>query len=39
VTYIQTALRREVIERAGNRCAYCQLRAELTFFPMRWITL
>ncbi|MET0648668.1 MAG: HNH endonuclease signature motif containing protein [Pyrinomonadaceae bacterium] len=33
MTYIPTALRREVIERAGNRCEYCQLRAELAFFP------
>jgi 5-methylcytosine-specific restriction endonuclease McrA len=33
VTYIPTALRREVIERAGNRCEYCQLPAEVAFFP------
>ena len=33
MTYIPTALRREVIERAGNRCEYCLLPAELAFFP------
>jgi HNH endonuclease len=33
VTYVPTALRREVIERAGNRCEYCLLRAEVAFFP------
>jgi HNH endonuclease len=33
VTYIPTALRREVIERAGNRCEYCLLPAEIAFFP------
>jgi HNH endonuclease len=33
VTYIPTALRREVIERAGNRCEYCLLPAESAFFP------
>jgi 5-methylcytosine-specific restriction endonuclease McrA len=33
VTYIPTALRREVIERAGNRCEYCLLPAEVAFFP------
>lgn len=33
MTYVPTALRREVIERAGNRCEYCLLRAEVAFFP------
>ena len=33
MTYIPTALRREVIERAGNRCEYCLIRAEVAFFP------
>jgi 5-methylcytosine-specific restriction endonuclease McrA len=33
VTYVPTALRREVSERAGNRCEYCLLPAELAFFP------
>jgi 5-methylcytosine-specific restriction endonuclease McrA len=33
MTYIPTALRREVIERAGNRCEYCLLPAEVAFFP------
>jgi hypothetical protein len=33
VTYVPTALRREVIERAGNRCEYCLLSAEVAFFP------
>jgi hypothetical protein len=33
VTYIQTALRREVIERAQNRCEYCLLPADMAFFP------
>jgi hypothetical protein len=33
VTYVPSALRREVIERAGNRCEYCQLRDELAFYP------
>lgn len=33
MTYIPTALRREVIERAGNRCEYCLLPAEIAFFP------
>jgi hypothetical protein len=33
VTYIQTALRREVIERAQNRCEYCLLPADVAFFP------
>jgi hypothetical protein len=33
VTYIPAALRREVAERAGNRCEYCLLPAEVAFFP------
>ena len=33
MTYIQTALRREVIERARNRCEYCLLPADMAFFP------
>jgi HNH endonuclease len=33
VTYIPTALRREVIERAGNHCEYCMLPAGVAFFP------
>lgn len=33
MTYIPTTLRRQVIERAGNRCEYCLLPAEVVFFP------
>jgi hypothetical protein len=33
VTYVLVALRREVIERAGNRCEYCQLPAQVAFYP------
>lgn len=33
MTYVPTALRREVIERAGNRCEYCGLLAEVAFYP------
>lgn len=33
MTYIPAALRRDVIERAGNRCEYCQLPAGVAFFP------
>ena len=33
MTYIPTALRREVIERVGNRCEYYRLPAEVAFFP------
>lgn len=33
MTYIPTTLRREVVERAGNRCEYCLLSAEVAFFP------
>lgn len=32
MTYIPTALRRQVIERAGNHCEYCLLSAEVAFF-------
>ncbi len=32
MTYIPTTLRRQVIERAGNRCEYCLLPAEVAFF-------
>lgn len=33
MTYISAALRREVVERAGNRCEYCLLPAEVAFYP------
>ena len=33
MTYVPAALRREVIERAGNRCEYCRLPAEIAFYP------
>lgn len=33
MTYIPTMLRRQVIERAQNRCEYCLLPAEVAFFP------
>lgn len=33
MTYVPTALRREVVERAGNRCEYCLLAAEVAFYP------
>lgn len=33
MTYIPTTLRRQVIERAGNRCEYCLLRSGVAFFP------
>jgi hypothetical protein len=33
VTYIPTALRREVVERARNRCEYCLIPTEVAFFP------
>jgi 5-methylcytosine-specific restriction endonuclease McrA len=33
VTYVPTALRREVIKRAANRCEYCLLPAEIAFYP------
>ncbi|NJO93184.1 MAG: HNH endonuclease [Hydrococcus sp. RM1_1_31] len=32
-TYIPTALRREVEERAKHRCEYCLLPAKVSFFP------
>ena len=33
MTYVPTTLRRQVIERAGNRCEYCLLPSEVAFFP------
>lgn len=33
MTYVPTTLRRQVSERAGNRCEYCLLPAEVAFFP------
>lgn len=33
MTYIPASLRREVVERAGNRCEYCLLPSEVAFFP------
>jgi hypothetical protein len=33
VTYIPTTLRRQVIERAQNRCEYCLLPVDVAFFP------
>lgn len=33
MTYVPAALRREVVERAGNRCEYCLLPAEVAFYP------
>lgn len=33
MTYISEALRRLVAERANDRCEYCQIWAELTFYP------
>lgn len=33
MTYIQMALRRQVIERAQSRCEYCLLPADVAFFP------
>jgi 5-methylcytosine-specific restriction endonuclease McrA len=33
VTYIPATLRREVIERAGNRCEYCLLSVQIAFYP------
>lgn len=33
VTHIPAALRRLVVERAGNSCEYCLLPASITFFP------
>lgn len=33
MTYVPAALRREVVERAEDRCEYCQLPARVAFFP------
>ncbi|MBA2647884.1 MAG: HNH endonuclease [Pyrinomonadaceae bacterium] len=33
ITYIPAAVRRLVVERAGNRCEYCLLPADVAFFP------
>ena len=33
MTYVPAALRRQVVERARNRCEYCLLPAEVAFFP------
>lgn len=33
LTYIPTALRRLVVERAENRCEYCLLPETIAFFP------
>ena len=33
MTYVPAALRREVINRALNRCEYCLLPAEVAFYP------
>lgn len=33
LTHIPVALRRLVVKRAGNRCEYCLLPADLAFFP------
>lgn len=33
MTYVPAALRREVVERAGNRCEYCRLPAAVAFYP------
>lgn len=33
ITHIPTALRRLVVKRAGNRCEYCLLPADIAFFP------
>lgn len=33
ITHIPAALRRLVVERANNRCEYCLLPADATFFP------
>ena len=33
MTYIPATLRREVIERAGNRCEYCLLSVQIAFYP------
>ena len=33
MTYVPAALRREVLERAGKRCEYCRLPADVAFYP------
>ena len=33
MTYVSDALRREVENRAGDRCEYCLLPASLSFYP------
>ena len=33
ITHVSSLLRREIIERAGTRCEYCLLPAEVGFFP------
>lgn len=33
MTYVPATLRRQVIERAGERCEYCLLPSEVAFFP------
>ncbi len=33
ISHIPTALRRLVVKRAGNRCEYCLLPADIAFFP------
>jgi hypothetical protein len=33
LTHVPAALRRSVVRRAGNRCEYCLLPADVAFFP------
>lgn len=33
ITHVSNPLRREIIDRAGTRCEYCLLPAEVGFFP------
>lgn len=33
-SYINASLRREVIQRANNRCEYCQIQQENSFFAL-----
>ena len=33
ITHIPGPVRRKIVERAGNRCEYCLLPAEVGFFP------
>jgi len=33
ITHIPGSVRRKIVERAGNRCEYCLLPAEVGFFP------